>query len=72
MLIGSRKDLRNAAKMRRMYPEEDHSEPGLIKLAPGEQKELIWQFDQVGIIEFACPLPGHSKGMRGKIYVEKK
>lgn len=72
MLIGSRKELRNAAKMRRMYPDKNHSEPGLIKLAPGEQKELIRQFDQMDILEFACPLPGHSKGMRGKIYVEKK
>lgn len=72
MLIGSKKDLRDAAKMRRMYPDKNHAEPGLIKLAPNDQKELIRHFDQVGMIEFACPLPGHSKGMRGKIYVEKK
>lgn len=72
MLIGSRKDLKKAAKMRRMHPDQGHTIPGLIQLEPGEQKEMIWQFDQVGVVEFACPLPGHFKGMRGKIYVEKK
>ncbi|GJL76694.1 plastocyanin/azurin family copper-binding protein [Nitrosomonas sp.] len=72
MLIGTKKDLKKAVKMRRMFPDKDHSEPGLIQLEPGEQKEIIWHFDQAGTIEFACPLPGHSKGMRGIIYVEKK
>ena len=72
MLIGTEKDLKNAAKMRRMFPDKDHSEPGLIQLESGEQKEIIWHFDQAGTVEFACPLPGHSKGMHGIIYVEKK
>ena len=72
MLIGTKNDLKNAAKMRRKYPDQDHFEPGLIQLEPGEQKELIWYFDQAGSVEFACPLSGHFKGMRGTIYVEKK
>ena len=72
MLIGTEKDLKMAAKMRRMFPDTNHSEPGLIQLDPGEKKEMIWHFDHAGTIEFACPLPGHFKGMRGKIYVEKK
>lgn len=72
MLIGTKNDLKNAAKMRRKYPDKDYFEPGLVQLDPGEQKELIWYFDQAGIVEFACPLPGHFKGMRGTIYVEKK
>ncbi|SFK50844.1 Uncharacterized copper-binding protein, cupredoxin-like subfamily [Nitrosomonas aestuarii] len=72
MFIGTKKDLKKAVKMRRMFPDEDHLEPGLIILEPGEQKEVIWYFDQAGTVEFICPLPGHSKGMRGIIYVEKK
>lgn len=72
MLIGTKKDLKNAAKMRRMFPDRNHAEPGLIQLEPGERKELIWHFDHAGTIEFVCPLPGHFKGMRGTIYVEKK
>lgn len=72
MLIGSMADLKKIANMRRMYPEKEHSEAHLVQLEPGEQKELIWQFTGAGVIDFACPLPGHFKKMRGKITVEKK
>jgi len=72
MLLGTLADLKKAAKMRRNAPDRNDSRPGLIQLEPGDQKEIIWQFDQAGEVDFACPLPGHFKGMRGKIYVEKK
>jgi uncharacterized cupredoxin-like copper-binding protein len=72
MLIGTMRDLGKAAKMRRNNPDENSAQPGLIRLQPDEQGELIWTFDQAGEIDFACPLPGHFKAMRGKIYVEKK
>lgn len=72
LLIGTHEDLKKAAKIRRKHPDKLETEPGLIQLAPGEQKQLIWHFDKEGIIEFACPLPGHFKGMRGTIYVERK
>ncbi|WP_295624759.1 plastocyanin/azurin family copper-binding protein [uncultured Nitrosomonas sp.] len=72
MLMGSMAELKKIVKMRRMYPDKEHSETQLLQLEPGEQKELIWQFTRAGIIDFACPLPGHFKKMRGKIFVEKK
>ncbi|WP_256250834.1 plastocyanin/azurin family copper-binding protein [Nitrosomonas sp. Nm51] len=72
MLIGTHDDLKKAAKTRRKHPAKYAAEPGLLQLAPGEQKELVWHFDEAGAIEFACPLPGHFKGMRGTIYVEIK
>ena len=72
MLIGSMAELKKIAKMRSMYPEKEHTEAHLLQLEPGEQKELIWQFTSAGVIDFACPLPGHFKKMRGKIIVEKK
>jgi len=72
MLIGPMADLTQHAKMRRMFPEMDQSNPGLIQLEPGEQKELVVQFTKAGRVDFACPLPGHFKRMRGKIFVEKK
>lgn len=72
MLMGSMADLKKAANMRRMFPEKNHSEAHLVQLEPGEQKEFIWQFTSAGIIDFACPLPGHFKKMRGTIIVEKK
>lgn len=72
MLMGSMADLKKAANMRRMFPEKNHSDAHLVQLEPGEQKEFIWQFTSAGTINFACPLPGHFKKMRGTIIVEKK
>lgn len=72
MLMGSMAELKKAAKMRRIFPDMRQPEAHLIQLEPGEQKELIWRFNSSGTIDFACPLPGHFKKMRGKITVEKK
>jgi len=72
MLMGSMAELKKVANMRRLFPEKDHSEAHLVQLEPGEQKEFIWQFTSAGTINFACPLPGHFKKMRGIITVEKK
>ncbi len=72
MLIGLTADLKKAAGMRRINPDNAYAEANLMQLEPGEQKELIWQFAGAGTIDFACPLPGHFKKMRGKIFVEKK
>ena len=72
MLLGPMTELKKVAEMRRKYPEKEHSEAHLVQLQPGEQKELIWQFTQAGVIDFACPLPGHFKKMHGTIIVEKK
>lgn len=72
MLIGSMADLKKAAGMRRINPGNNHAEANLVQLDPGEQKDLIWQFTGTGVVDFACPLPGHFKKMRGKIIVEKK
>lgn len=72
MLLGTKADLKKIANIRRKFPEKDHTEAHLIQLEPGEQKELVWQFNSAGTIDFACPLPGHFKKMRGIITVEKK
>ncbi|MBP6058988.1 MAG: cupredoxin domain-containing protein [Nitrosomonas sp.] len=72
MLMGAMADLKKSANVRRKFPEKEHAEAHLIQLEPGEQKELIWQFNSAGTIDFACPLPGHFKKMRGIITVEKK
>lgn len=38
---------------------QHHSMPNALSLAPGEQKTLIWRFEQSGPLEAACNLPGH-------------
>ncbi|MBL8497763.1 hypothetical protein ABF87_04455 [Nitrosomonas sp. JL21] len=72
MILGSIPDLKEIANRRRKFPDKPHDEADLLRLEPGEQKELIWQFPSAGIVNFACPLPGHFKRMRGTITVEKK
>jgi uncharacterized cupredoxin-like copper-binding protein len=63
-LIGSEDELKKAASMKR---KNEHQ----IRVKPGEDKELIWEFTTMGIVNFACPLSEHFKTMKGKIIVKK-
>ena len=63
-LIGSADDLKKAAKVRQ-------KNKNLIRVNPGEQKELIWEFVNAGTVDFACPIKDHIKTMHGKITVEE-
>lgn len=72
MVMDTRRNLKKHAKMRRLDPETVTHGPNQISVEPGEQKTLIWAFTNPGTIDFACPLPGHFKGMYGKINVETK
>jgi len=42
-----------------------------VDTAPGETKELVWQFTKPGTFEFVCNYPGHAEvGMTGTITVQ--
>ncbi len=44
--------------------------PGEISLAPDEQGVTVYVFDEPGVLEMACHLPGHyTYGMRGEVEV---
>ena len=50
-------------------PKHD-PKPGEISLGPDEQAVTTYVFDQAGIVEMACHLPGHyAYGMHGEIQV---
>jgi len=71
MVIGSKEELGEHAKMMRNNPHMKHADPNTISLAPGEQGDLIWQFTQAGSFDFACLIPGHLEaGMMGKISIK--
>ena len=73
MVIGTPEELDKHAKMMKKFPDMEHSdEPNMITVDPGKTGELIWQFTEAGTVNFECPLPGHSKGMRGTVLVEAK
>lgn len=71
IMLGTLSYLKEHAKMRYSHPVMQFNDPNHVTLHPGEQKTLIWQFTQAGVVHFACPIPGHFVGMRGKIFVEE-
>ena len=52
------------------FPEMEHEEPNMVSLAGGQTGEVVWQFSQSGLIDFACLQPGHyDAGMKGAVKV---
>lgn len=71
MVIGSVEELRAHAQWMRKGGGMRHADPNMITLSPGQQGGLVWQFDKVGTVDFACLIPGHFEaGMVGQIEVE--
>lgn len=60
------------AEMMKMMESEDgmakmHDDPNAVYLKPGETRELIWKFQNVAELEYACNVPGHyESGMKGR------
>jgi uncharacterized cupredoxin-like copper-binding protein len=78
MMIGSPEEIDEHGKMMKKHPDmEHHDEPNMISVNSGDSRELVWHFADAGTVYFACPLPGHFKGMnfpgmKGTINVEAK
>jgi uncharacterized cupredoxin-like copper-binding protein len=78
MMIGKPEDIDKHNKMLKKFPDMEHpDEPNMVSVAPGKTAELVWHFTEAGTVDFACPLPGHFKGMnfpgmKGTIEVETK
>ncbi|MDR9437038.1 MAG: cupredoxin family protein [Thiohalophilus sp.] len=71
MVIGTLDELKEHADMMEKMPGMAHTEPNMISLAPGEQGDLVWKFDNTGTFDFACLIPGHLEaGMSGRIKIE--
>jgi uncharacterized cupredoxin-like copper-binding protein len=71
MVIGSMAELKQHAEMMRKMPGMEHADPNQVTLDPGKTGELVWQFTEAGMVDFACLQPGHFEaGMMGKISVK--
>jgi uncharacterized cupredoxin-like copper-binding protein len=71
MVIGSMDELKEHAEMMRKMPGMEHAEPNMVTLKPGQRGGIVWQFDKLGAVDFACLAPGHMEaGMVGKVMVE--
>lgn len=78
LMLGTPQELNEHGKMMKKFPDMEHpDEPNMISVDPGKTGELVWHFTEAGTVSFACPLPGHFKGMnfpgmKGTIKVEAK
>jgi uncharacterized cupredoxin-like copper-binding protein len=73
LVLGDAKTLKEHAELMRRYPDMEHEDPNMTKVAPGGTGELIWKFTRAGTVEFACLIPGHYEaGMKGRIRVSAK
>lgn len=78
MMLGTPDEIDDHGKMMKKNPDmEHHDHPNMVTVNPGESGELVWHFTEAGTVSFACPLPGHFKGMNfpgmtGIITVEAK
>lgn len=69
-VLGGARELAEHAELMRRYPDMEHSDPNMLRLAPGQEGALTWTFTRAGRVEFACLIPGHFEaGMRGRIRV---
>lgn len=70
MVLGNMQSLLEHAQEMRSMSNMPHAEPNMLGLQGGEKGELIWRFNQTGMVDFACLIPGHYEaGMVGKINV---
>lgn len=70
MVIGSMADLKAHAVVMRKFPGMEHEEPNMVTLEPGQQGSLVWKFEQPGVVDFACLIPGHMEaGMTARVIV---
>src|SRR5688500_5269361 len=78
MMLGTPDEIDEHGKMMKKNPDMEHrGHPNMVTVNPGETGELVWHFTDAGTVSFACPLPGHFKGMNfpgmtGIITVEAK
>ncbi|MEK9953733.1 MAG: cupredoxin family protein [Curvibacter sp.] len=71
--LGTQQELMEHLEQMKKFPDMEHDEPNKITLAPGKRGEIIWQFTQAGVVNFACLMPGHYEaGMKGVVRVGKR
>jgi uncharacterized cupredoxin-like copper-binding protein len=72
MMLGSKKELIEHAKLMQQYPDMEHDDPNAVTVEPGKTGQLVWQFTQAGDFMFGCLMPGHYEaGMVGSLVVER-
>ncbi|HSN21925.1 MAG TPA: cupredoxin family protein [Usitatibacter sp.] len=70
LVLGTMDGLREHAALMRRFPNMEHDEPNMVRVEPGEKRDIVWRFTIPGEVPFACLQPGHFEaGMVGKVIV---
>ena len=70
MVLGTANALKQHAGLMKKHPGMEHDEPSMVHVKPGASGEIVWQFTQAGVFQFACLIPGHFEaGMVGTVTV---
>jgi uncharacterized cupredoxin-like copper-binding protein len=70
VVLGTQASLDAHAQMMLQHPGMAHAEPYMAHVAPGQQEDLVWNFNRAGSFDFACLIPGHYQaGMTGRFTV---
>ena len=71
MVLGTAEALKKHAELMKKFPGMEHNEPYMTHVKPGATGEIVWQFTEAGVFQFACLVPGHFEaGMVGKVTVK--
>lgn len=69
-VLGTLPELKEHAQMMQKHPGMQHDEPHMTHVAPGEARNITWQFTESGEFYYGCLVPGHFEaGMLGKVRV---
>ena len=70
LYLGTPEEVEAHSKEMQKFPEMEHDEPSAVRVDPGHQDEIMWEFTKSGTFTFACLIPGHSEmGMVGDVTV---
>jgi uncharacterized cupredoxin-like copper-binding protein len=71
-VLGTEKELLEHYEKMEKNPEMAHEDPNMIRVAPGQVGEVVWNFIESGKVDFACLISGHyDAGMKGAISIKK-
>lgn len=69
-VLGTREEITEHAEMMRKMPGMIHADANSVRVAPGQDGEIVWTFSKAGKFLYACLIPGHwEAGMQGQVTV---
>ncbi len=69
-VLGSTEELLEHHALMKKFPAMEHDDPNATTLQASASGSVIWTFDNAGVVDIACLVPGHFEaGMKGAVSV---